>query len=91
MHFLLENMTNCLETILQHLWQPLKLETAFTETSVSFVGFAFCISGQDQALHGGSSGRMHCPIFVPAPGSLASPPQEKAGAQVPETGTHLST
>ena len=47
MHFLLENMTNCLETILQHLWQPLKLETAFYENfCIQLVVFAFCTNFQ---------------------------------------------
>ena len=47
MHFLLENMTNCLKTILQHLWQPLKLETAFYENfCIQLVVFAFCTNFQ---------------------------------------------
>ena len=85
-------MINCLETILQHLWQPLKLETAFTQNFCILDLFWFLhtfgwFSGEDQAVHGGSSGRMRRPIFLTPPRSLASPPQEKAGAQVPETST----
>ena len=49
----------------------------------------FALSGEDQAVHGGGGGRLRRPVFLLAPGSLASPPQEKAGAQVPETGTYL--
>ena len=44
------------------------------------------LAGDDQIVHGCRSGRVRPPVLLSPPGRLPPPPQEKAGAQVPETG-----
>ena len=60
------------------------LEICFWETL--YIADTLIVAGDDQIVHGCRGGRVRPPVLLSPPGRLPPPPQEKAGAQVPETG-----
>ena len=77
------------------MWARVVQKSSLSTSSLEFclqlflgdsVHCRYILAGDDQIVHGCRSGRVRPPVLLSPPGRLPPPPQEKAGAQVPETG-----